>query len=177
MDEKCTGTYITQRPKNIYDTIVGTIHRKSVRIPTAKRPSALKPGQIPIIWHYTTLDVPESILKTNSIWASSLNSQNESQEFSYGIGLFHSEATKLYESRFISPKTKELVRDAIRTVDKIDITHCFSISACLERDSTKLWSSYANVIDPVSIGFSAYAALTPRQHPATHKASDFFKGE
>lgn len=102
---------------------------------------------------------------------------NDTQEFSYGIELFHSEATKLYESRFISPKTKELVRDAIRTVDKIDITHCFSISACLERDSTKLWSSYADVIDPVSIGFSAYAALTPRQHPATHKANDFFKGE
>lgn len=177
MDEKCTGTYITQRPKIIYDTIDGTIHRKSVRIPAAKRPSALEPGQIPIIWHYTTLDVLESILKTNSIWASSLNSQNDTQEFSYGIELFHSEATKLYESRFISPKTKELVRDAIRTVDKIDITHCFSISACLERDSTKLWSSYADVIDPVSIGFSAYAALTPRQHPATHKANDFFKGE
>ena len=76
--------------------------------PPQKRPSALEPGQIPIIWHYTTLDVLESILKTNSIWASSLNSQNDTQEFSYGIELFHSEATKLYESRFYFTENKRI---------------------------------------------------------------------
>ena len=59
-------------------------------------------------WHYTTLDVLESILKTNSIWASSLNSQNDTQEFSYGIELFHSEATKLYESRFYFTENKRI---------------------------------------------------------------------
>lgn len=101
------------------------------------------PPNVREIWHYTDAAGAIGILQSQSLWATSLSSLNDSGEYAYGRSVLDSITARAYASRHLRPRQKDHIRRITDAADALwEEDSIFIVSASLARDSLPQWRGY-----------------------------------
>lgn len=111
-----------------------------------------------IIWHYTTPDGLLGILKSGSLWATSIKFLNDAQEYAHGleslIATVHDQLQgKSSEARSMSDALEAVLRSQWETMDP-----SYVVSFCRDGDLLSQWRGYSGS-GGFAIGFDAAALM------------------
>jgi hypothetical protein len=124
-----------------------------------------------ILYHYTTAEGLQGIIKTKSIWASDYRFLNDTTEFNYGLSIFKD---------IFDESKKELPSDVVELIDRLKDTSEVALlitSFCECGDRLSQWRGYNGAIG-YAIGLNSdwlsQSAAVQDFHlvPAIYKAAD-----
>lgn len=153
------GESEAKRPKNSAES--GKGGASWVRVPTP--PSLPSNTQI---WHYTDTHGFMGILKSRTLWATSLDFLNDRSEASYGLHLFQESLEDVKASKFIHPLQKDFLKIAMDyALRSTNRTRIFVSCCSTAKDSLAQWRSYS--------GGGGYSlAFNPSSRPQVLTKSD-----
>ena len=95
------------------------------------------------IWHYTDAAGVIGVLESQTLWATSLATLNDSAEYGYGRSILDKITARIYESRFVHKLQKSYLKSVIAAADEVwDRGDIFVVCASLSADSLPQWRGY-----------------------------------
>jgi hypothetical protein len=106
-------------------------------LPTPPRPS------VHTVWHHTDAAGAIGVISSGEVWATSINSLNDSEEFAHGIGVLDEQLSLVLNSRHVHPAQKGFMEEAVElTHSSIDDSPLYVFCASEEPDSLSQWRAY-----------------------------------
>jgi Protein of unknown function (DUF2971) len=116
------------------------------------------------LFHYTSRDNFENILRSQTLWCFAHSDQNDKEEFEYSLNLARKELERVVQTA--DQFAKELficVEDLVAKNDLTKVFNYFLFSVSQHRDSKPQWERYGHKSTGVSIGFAPKLFIADRQ--------------
>jgi hypothetical protein len=108
----------------------------------------------PLLWHYTTLEGLQGIVKEQAIWATDVRYLNDRREYVHARDLFVEVITEKKKNASDSEKlTLDQSLDVIQTVHTLENYRVFVSSFSANEDQLSQWRAYGSAAKGISIGF------------------------
>jgi hypothetical protein len=112
---------------------------------------ALDPRRL--LWHYTSWEGLEGILRSKSLWASRIDCLNDSSEFQHAVGVFVDEIRRRHQLRFGTDLPYEAdvqIRNTMKRATTTDV--CIASFSSLYDDLSQ-WRAYSGTGPGIALGF------------------------
>lgn len=152
-DSSCNGERIpTEMEVSDWQSLLGETENSgnnSGKMVLVHRPSPRSP-EADDLWHYTNSAGIIGILQSQKLWATSLDSLNDSMELDQGIEIIHRVMSEIDKSMYYSTGEKNYLRHLVENVsDARQESSLYVFCASLKNDSLSQWRAYGG-----SIGYS-----------------------
>jgi hypothetical protein len=107
------------------------------------------------LFHYTSVDNAQKILRSQSLWCFAHSDQNDKEEFEYSLSLARNELERV--ARIAGQYAKDFcicVEDLISRNDLTKVFNYFLFSVSQHRDSESQWIEYGRQKTGAAIGFA-----------------------
>jgi hypothetical protein len=125
-----------------------------------------KEAPIQPLFHYTSEAAFVSIVKSQTVWFTSIYYMDDDQELSFGFGVFQEllKAALKREDVLVERFLKPLVEDASKDFEKIKSIFEFYSASFGQRDDAQQWMDYADKGAGVAIGLKPgfFALVNPK---------------
>jgi hypothetical protein len=106
-------------------------------LPTPPRPSVDR------VWHYTDAAGAIGLISSSEVWATSISSLNDTEEFAHGIHVLEDQLHLVLKSRHVHPAQKRFMENAVQLAGaSIDVSPLYVFCASEEPDSLSQWRGY-----------------------------------
>lgn len=100
-----------------------------------------------VVWHYTDPQGIIGILENRQVWATSMVSLNDHEEFGYGMSVLKQCLDHALESRYIHPDQKTFMRGIFEKVNETySLRNLFVFCASEENDILNQWRNYGGEV-------------------------------